>query len=270
MKKFTILLPILMALLVACNSETANTETVEKDTAISEEEIQLVEDDNTQALNEELMGLFELTMINQPLPLNIIEAIDQYDGEHSLTIEAPKTASEILGSYNKNIALGIYGAQLIYTIEKEKYSGIPSLLNEVNTLTTEIGFPELINPKTMEQYEVYKDNKDSLRMLAITTFESLSSQLRNNGQIEQATLIMATGKIESIKLAVISINNAEKKAELKEEAIKESNSLSELLLILEEFKSDESIQKFLLEAKNFQLELNKEELNIEYFQNLSL
>ena len=148
MKKITILLPILIALLVSCSSETANTESVEKDTKISEEEIQLVEDDNTQALSEELMGLFELTMINQPLPLNIIEAIDKYDGEHSLTIESPKTASDILGSYNKNIALGIYGAQLIYTIEKGKYSGIPSLLNEVNTLTTEIGFPELINPKT--------------------------------------------------------------------------------------------------------------------------
>ncbi len=270
MKRITILLPILIALLVACNSETANTETVEKDSTISEEEIQLVEDDNTQALSEELMGLFELTMINQPLPLNIIEAINKYDGENSLTIESPKIASDILGSYNKNIALGIYGAQLIYTIEKEKYNGIPSLLNEVNTLTTEIGFPELINPKTMEQYEANKNNKDSLRLLAITTFEDLSSQLKNNGQIEQATLIMATGKIESIKLAVLSITNADKKAELKEEAIKESNALSELLLILEEFKTDENIQKFLSEAKNFQLELKNEELNIEFFQNFSL
>ncbi len=269
MKNTTILLPILFILLISCNSETTNTETVESETQLTED-VQLVEDENTQVLSEELMGLFELTMINQPLPLNITEGINKYDGEHTLTIENPKDASNILGSYKKNIALGIYGAQLIYTIEKEQYHQIPKLLNEVNTLTGELGFPDVIDTEAMECFNANKDNQDSLKLLAITTFEDLSSQLKNNGQIEQATLIMASGKIESIKLAVLSIKNAENKAALKEEAIKESNSLSELLMILEEFKSDENIQKFLTEAKNLQLELKKEVLNFNYFESLSL
>ena len=215
------------------------------------------------------MGLFELTMINQPLPSNIIEAINKYDGENSLSLEEPKDASTILDSYHKNLALGIYGTQLIYAIEKEQYSNISSLLNQVNNLTSELGFPNLINGETMEYYNANQNNQDSLKLLAISTFEDLSSQLKNNGQIGQATLIIASGKIESIKLAVLSLETSENKSALKEKAIEEVNSLSELLLILDEFKSDENIANFLSKAKNIGSELKKDEINIKYFQNLA-
>ena len=261
MKKLFIALPIIV-LFIACNNDVKT----EESQVVAE--VQLEENEKTNALSEDLLMMFEFTMINQPLPLNVIESIDKYDGKNIIEIKNVKSSEDILGTYNKNLALGFYGSQLLYVIEKEKYSKVPSLLKEVNTLSDNIGFPEVIDAEKMEFYEANKENKDSLALMAINTFEELSSELKNNGQIEQATLILTAGKIESIRLGVLSLPNATDKVALKTELEKESNSISELLLILEEFKSDENINRFIEATKMMQENLKKEEIDFKSFEDL--
>ena len=270
MKKITILLSIFTAFMVSCNSESTTQKTEESEATIENE---LQTEDNqpaTPELSSDLMGIFELTMINQPLPLKVMEMINKYDGDYSIEIQPPVPAAKLSGSYIKNITLGIYGTHLIYSIEKENYSKVPQLLNEVNTLTDELGFPELINAETLDYFEANKNNSDSLNLLAISTFENLSSQLKDNGQIEKATLIMAASKIEAIKFAVFSTENGENKDELIQEALKEYNALSELLNILEVFESNSQLQDFVKKAKTIQTELKKETLDLEFFKTFEL
>ena len=262
MKKLLIALPII-ALFIACNNEA---KVIEEPI---NEEVQLEENEKTAVLSEELLSMFEFTMINQPLPLNVIKSIDKFDGNNDLQLEEIISAEDILGSYKKNLALGIYGSQLLYVIEKNHFSQIPSLLKVVNTLSDNIGFPEIIDAKKMAFYEANKENKDSLSLMAINTFEELSAELKNNGQIEQATLILTAGKIESIRLGVLSLEKASDKDALITELKKESNSISELLLILNEFKADENINNFIIKTNEIQTELNKETIDSKYFESLT-
>ena len=251
MKKTFSILPIIV-LFIACNNHIE---------ILDGQRVQLEVNEHTRVLNKDLLSVFEFTMLNQALPIDLMESIDKYDGVNIVELQDVKLAENIIGSYTKSLAIGFYGAQLLYVIEKDKFAKVPSLLKAVNTLSDNIGFPEIIDVERMAFYESNKDNRDSLVLMAKSIFKQLSIKLQDNGQIEQATLILISGKIESLRLGVLSLSGSTDTEALKIELRKESNAISELLLILEPFKADGNITRFIKSTKIMQ-----ENMDIKYFK----
>ena len=116
-------------------------------------------------------------------------------------------------AYNSNriqaLNLGIYGADLAYLIAQDKLNEAEPFLKSIRRLSDAIVVPTAFNGAVIDRYEANINKKDSLQHLVQQSFQKIDNTLQENDRIEQASLVLAGGWIESVYLTVQSIEKSD-------------------------------------------------------------
>ncbi|MCX6224426.1 MAG: hypothetical protein NTV01_06690, partial [Bacteroidia bacterium] len=99
-------------------------------------------------------------------------------------------------------AYGTLLFDLAYTHTYKQVEPFSKLLKIFGTLTSELGFEELVQMQKSFQvdYQEHKDNKDSLNVLVANLLNKTNESIRNNGTAVDISLVVAGAALKSLNV----------------------------------------------------------------------
>lgn len=188
---------ILVSLIYSC--ENSNKSTVIENDTITENSII----DSTRIRFRNLIS-------KMPIPFESLKSFSAAKTRFNANLLNNPKNSE---AYNSNriqaLNLGIYGADLAYLIAQDKLNEAEPFLKSIRRLSDAIVVPTAFDGVVIDRYEANINKKDSLQHLVQQSFQKIDNTLQENNRIEQATLVLAGGWIESVYLTVQSIEQSD-------------------------------------------------------------
>lgn len=239
---------LLVCVLLSCSSDPPK-----------KEHITVEQDDSGNSLNTNFDGkifsipspiltmllLKKVSPVFQSELLNPSSKVDSYQTEHK-----------------RALLLGVYGADLGYaSIYKDK-KNILNYLVVVEKLTNSLGIGASFDQQFIDRYQKNTNNSDSMLQIVSDAFKNADLFLKNGQRKSVSALILAGGWTESLHFAT-TLAEKNQNQELLERIGDQKQTLSTLILLLEENNkasmNDELIQLYKELHKIFQeIEVNYE------------
>lgn len=216
---------------------------------------------------------------NIPFPFEILDKLYE---EHSLFEEQIMNDVSNASKYNqissKALNLGVYGADLAYVVTFEQFQQIGMYIKVTKKIAEDLGIPLAFNQETMDKYNKYRDNKDSLTQIVFNSYNEVDKALKINERQGMAALVVAGSWLEGLYITAKTypyLKTAESKTavfeKVKSQKIHLENIMKSLLIIKGE-KSVTTLLNDLNEVKvvfdNFQNESNEAQNITSLFQKL--
>lgn len=250
MKKISLLLiaPLAALLFSGCAGESTEAEQVATaDSTMAAEEAESVSqvDELTQFKYDKLIG-------NVPIPFDILKVHTSVPLSYSdQAVNNTANLSKYVSNSSKAINLGVYGADLAYSITYEKFDAMGAYLKCAKKLADDLGIPIAFDQQALADYKKYETNKDSLEQIIFNSYTEVDKTLKTNERIGLASLVVAGGWIEGLHGTLISLGNAakdEKTSGLYQKIWEQKNHLDMIIGLLEQFKEDPSCVKLLADC----------------------
>ncbi|MBN2683347.1 MAG: hypothetical protein JXR58_12630 [Bacteroidales bacterium] len=191
---------------------------------------------------EVLVGKLELFILNDFFPTDIFKILNETGFVYNSVYMNPVSKLESYTSSNtKAFVLGVYGADLNYSICNNKASDAMTYLSTSKTIAEEVNVPMAFDEELIAAYQENIDNKDQLSMLIIDAYDNASQMLKSNEQLEMSVLVIAGGWYEGLYLAVANYKEANE--ELNSFLAQQKSKLEKIKEIMELFEGDEYITK---------------------------
>ncbi|MEQ8908008.1 MAG: hypothetical protein RIC95_02360 [Vicingaceae bacterium] len=104
-------------------------------------------------------------------------------------------------TYDKALALGIYGADLGYATIFDQTQDAISYMAVSKKMAGDLGITGVFDDKMIKRFEENLGNQDSLLVLVSDGFKTTDRYLKNNKQNDLSVLILAGGWIETLHFA---------------------------------------------------------------------
>lgn len=200
---------------------------------------------------------YDYVISNIPIPFEILDRLFNAGVRFSKSNTNPtENISKYLQNNSKALNLGIYGADLTYTICFEQFNELNPFLKNSKKLADDLGIPLAFNKETLDKYEKNRENKDSLRNAVYNSYHEVDKTLKSNERISLAALVVAGGWIEGLYIATNTASdttiNADIRKELHRVIRKQSFHLDNIINLLNEFKDDAYFQKLVAELQGIQ------------------
>ncbi len=143
-------------------------------------------------------------------------------------------------TFKQALNLGILGADLGYLNMYNKTGTVLSYITSIKTLADNIKVGQFFDFSTLKRLATNSDNLDSLMYISVSSFDQMDVFLRENNRSDVSTLIVTGVWIEGLFLATQVVKDTPNK-EIEERIGEQKLILSDLLLILNNYKRDKKI-----------------------------
>jgi len=176
-----------------------------------------------------------------PSPLEISMLIKESGNAYDSRILNPQdNYSKYNSNFKKALNLGIYGADLGYINIYDKSTDALSYLSSIKTLADELNVGQFYDFNTIKRLASNSDNIDSLLYITTTNFENINNFLYEQKRSDKCVLILTGGWLEALHIS-FEIYKKGHKAEVKEKIAEQKIVLSQLMLLLDNYKQQPNI-----------------------------
>ena len=208
-------------------------------------------------LSESTEEKYDYVISNIPIPFDILDRLFkagvQFRKEHTNPVS---NISKYLQNNSKALNLGIYGADLTYTICFEQFNELNPYLKNAKKLADELGIPLAFNKETLDKYQEYRNNKDSLRDAMYNSYHQVDKTLRSNERISLAALVVTGGWVEGLHIASTTAADTTLNPEVRKELFRiirrQQFHLDNIIGLLNEFKSDPYFKTMVAELEDIE------------------
>jgi len=185
-----------------------------------------------------------------PSPVETAMIIENTDVDFSEDVLLPLDAVNLYEtSYEQAVNLGVYSADLSYlTMFNQQQQAIKYLV-VCKTLSDQLGLLNVINDSVIQSVQENMMDKDQTLNIISEQFMNINSFLEENDRSTSATLIVFGGWIEGLYLSVMLVgDNIDNNQELVQLIFDQKLSLEDLISLLELYKDDPQVKKYLNET----------------------
>jgi len=166
-------------------------------------------------------------------------------------LNSPDKISNYVTSSKKALNLGVYAVDLSYAKVSEQLEIAGRYFNAMQRMAEEMGIPSSYFENTAQRFERNIDNKDSLIKIANEVYMASDNYLRENERYAASAQIILGGWVEAIHIAAY-IAASTKDIEVIERLAEQRVSLANVINMLNDYSSDEDINKNLEKLKKLQ------------------
>lgn len=200
---------------------------------------------------------YDYVISNIPIPFEILDRLFKSGVSfHKEYTNPVNNIDKYLQTNSKALNLGIYGADLTYTICFEQFSELNPYLKNAKKLADELGIPLAFNKETLDKYENYRNNRDSLRNAVYNSYNEVDKTLRSNERISLAALVITGGWVEGLHITAQTAADTSHSPAVRKELFriirKQQFHLDNIISLLKEFKDDPYFQKMIANLEEIQ------------------
>lgn len=196
----------------------------------------------------------QMVISDIPFPFEILEKLYAAKVVFNEKVMNPVSALPTYNQYNsKAMNLGVYGADLSYSVTYEQFQSIGKYVKTTKKLAEDLNIPLAFDQGMMDKYSKFKENKDSLRRVVFSSYSKVDSLLKKDERVGIAALVVTGSWLEglyiSTKTALESSTGASD-PELLKTIQDQKKSLVIVIKLLEENKQDTFINALIKDLKN--------------------
>ena len=228
---YIIVLTLLVSVLTSCSTGTQDLKSKND----------MRQEAKSKAMNAE--GMSGGDYYTLPSPLEIAYIIQTTGVEYNLEV-LHRTELGVRYSTNRAAAinLGIYGADLSYSIYFNQQQVAVKYLDCIRALSTELDIADLVSQKRIKEIEDNIQNKEMLKKIVSQTFFHSDALLKESSRKSTAVMVAAGMWIESLYIASqLSRCNADNNPALTKSIIEQGLVLEDLFKMLSCFETTEDI-----------------------------
>lgn len=176
-----------------------------------------------------------------PSPIEISMLIKESGGEYNAAMLNPTdNRANYNTSYKRALNLGIYGTDLGYINIYEKSKDALVYLDAIKNMADDLNIGQFYDFATIRRLAVNKNNVDSLLYITTSNFEKINEFLHKEKRSDQSVLLLTGGWLEAVYISC-KVAEKTKNKDLCEKIGEQKIVLDQLLLLLSNFNSNESI-----------------------------
>ncbi|HBS87977.1 MAG: hypothetical protein A2W91_10335 [Bacteroidetes bacterium GWF2_38_335] len=194
-------------------------------------------DTSKTVAQSELMGKLELFVLNEFFPTESFKTLKASGAAYNSKVLADvKNAKNLTTNFVKAINLGVFGADLNYSVCNDQAQSALSYLTTSKTLTDELDVPMAFDEEVMKKYQENINKPDELNMIIFDAYDKTSQMLKSNEQLEMSALVIAGSWFEGLYLNVVNYKSGD---DVKSFILLQKNQLEKVISIFSEFKDNE-------------------------------
>jgi hypothetical protein len=158
-------------------------------------------------------------------------------------------------SFSKAFNLGIFGADLGYLNMYSKTTSVIEYITVIKKLADGINVGQFFDFSTLKRLSTNNENIDSLMYISVHSFNVMDKYLQKNNRSNLSALMVAGVWVEGIYLAT-QVQKDKPNKKLAENIGEQKTMLSELLIILNNYKRDKFIADLIAEINKIKTEFD--------------
>ncbi|MBI4646224.1 MAG: hypothetical protein HY738_06410 [Bacteroidia bacterium] len=249
-KLFLFIILPLSLLFIGCKSDTQSTTDLVQDTLMSD-----VDEDIDIPAN---------TIIKVPSPVELylfmVEAKAPFNKEAMNPIE---NAKRYFTRASKSINLGIFASDLAYCTVFSRNQETFSYFSTAKGMADEMGLTEGFDEKIAKRINDNINKADSLYNITSSSYEAMTSYLENQKEGNILPFIFSGAWVESVHLAISSIDKFSENSELVQRVAEQRFVLQNILEYFRSIQKTEDMKKLEKGLKDIQICFDKLDNNID-------
>jgi len=158
-----------------------------------------------------------------------------------------ENADKYLDVQSQELGFGMYSADLAYTAAFFQTKEAKKYLKVVRGLSAQIGISSVFDEALVTRFDEMPDNKDSLIQVTNDTYFDIVKFLEENERKSSLALISTGGWLESLYIVVSLVKEYKENSDVIQLIADQKNIFENLLLYLEQHKSDPNINSVITE-----------------------
>lgn len=196
-------------------------------------------------------------------PVEMAALVKSLNADFSGKYLAPTTnVDELTTSFQQALQLGVYAADLGYLNIYNKTNSVLEYITAIKTLADAVRVGQFFDFTTLKRLAQSNQNLDSLMYISVHSFNQMDKYLRTDKRSDLSTLMVTGVWIEGLYLAT-QVAKADPHPELAERIGEQKIIMGDLMLILENYKSDKQFAKLIEELNILKNEFNDVTITIE-------
>ena len=164
--------------------------------------------------------------------------------------------------FKQALNLGIYGCDLGYLNMYEKTGSIINSMQAIKKLSDQLRIGHFFDFNTIKRLATNNENIDSLMYISVSSFNNMDEYLRDNNRSDISSLLVTGMWVEGMYLACQVVKEAPN-PQLRDRIGDSKIVLSDLLLILKNYKSNQAFAKLVTEVEKIKKEYENVSIHVE-------
>ena len=164
--------------------------------------------------------------------------------------------------FKQALNLGIYGCDLGYLNMYEKTGSIINSMQAIKKLADQLRIGHFFDFNTIKRLATNNENIDSLMYISVSSFNNMDEYLRDNNRSDISSLLVTGMWVEGMYLACQVVKEAPN-PQLRDRIGDSKIVLSDLLLILKNYKSNQAFAKLVTEVEKIKKEYENVSIHVE-------
>jgi hypothetical protein len=196
-------------------------------------------------------------------PVEMAALVKSLNADFSSKYLAPtENVDELTTSFQQAFQLGVYAADLGYLNIYNKTNSVLEYLTAIKTLADAVRVGQFFDFTTLKRLAQSNQNLDSLMYISVHSFNQMDKYLRTDKRSDLSTLMVTGVWIEGLYLAT-QVAKADPHPELAERIGEQKIIMADLMLILENYKSDKQFAELIEELNILKDEFNDVTITIQ-------
>lgn len=189
-------------------------------------------------------------------PVEMAALVKSIDANYSGSYLAPtEKVDDLTTSFQQAFYLGVYAGDLGYLNMYNKTNAVLDYITAIKTLADGIRVGQFFDFSTLKRLAQSSQNLDSLMYISVHSFNQMDKYLRTDNRSNLSTLMVTGIWIEGLYL-VTQVAKAAPHPQLAERIGEQKIIMDNLMLILENYKSDKQFATLIEEIKSLKNEYN--------------
>lgn len=164
--------------------------------------------------------------------------------------------------FKQALNLGIYGCDLGYLNMYEKTGSVINSMQAIKKLADQLRIGHFFDFNTIKRLATNNENIDSLMYISVSSFNNMDEYLRDNNRSDISSLLVTGMWVEGMYLACQVVKEAPNE-QLRDRVGDSKIVLSDLLLILKNYKSNQAFAKLVTEVEKIKKEYENVTIQVE-------
>jgi hypothetical protein len=166
-----------------------------------------------------------------------------------------ENVDELTTSFQQAFYLGVYAADLGYLNIYDKTNSVIDYITAIKTLADGVRVGQFFDFTTLKRLAQSNQNLDSLMYISVHSFNQMDKYLRSDNRSNLSTLMVTGVWIEGLYLAT-QVAKSSPHPELAERIGEQKIIMGDLMLILDNYKSDKNFSKLINDLNVLKNEFN--------------
>ena len=236
MYNFKLFIYFALAFLVYSCNNTANKTSDEIDVSIKEENEE-----------NELTKKIEAIYFNVPSPMETVVLLKKAGVAYNYDLPLnPNKVNEYFDREERAVLLGVYGADLNYSVVSNKNQETLLYFKSVHMLGEEIGLANVFNDELKNRVYDNLENNDSMQVIISDAFWNAESSLKEDARLNISALIVAGGWIEGLYISSQLSKLTPDNEKIKMLIAEQKYSIANLIYLLDSYNISDYTKEILI------------------------